>query len=384
MAERKRYPKNNKEVIKSYGKHFIDEDDIKSVVKTLRSDFLTQGPTVRKFEEEIAKYCGVKYVVAVSSGTSALHIAYITAGLKKGDEVITTPNTFVATTNMLIALGVKLVFCDIRLDTKNIDESKIEKLITKKTKAIVPVHFAGHPCEMESILKIAKKYKLKVIEDACHSLGGEYKKKKIGSLKSDMTIFSFHPVKNIAMGEGGVVCTNDKKNYERLLKLRSHGIEKDKKGYNSMVELGYNYRITDIQTALGLSQLKKLNKFVSKRKKLADLYKEELRDERNIILPEEFKNSKSAWHIFVIQVKNPKYRDELIKFLNKNGVGTNIHYPNVYSHAFYKKNGYGNTKLENADLYHKTCITIPLHYQMEEVHVVFISKLIKDFFKHVK
>ena len=204
-----------------YGKQFIDKKDINAVVKVLKSDWLTQGPKVLEFEKALAKYCGAKYAVACANGTSSLHLAYLAAGLKKGDEVITTPNTFVATTNMLLAVGAKPIFCDIRLDTYNIDEAKIARLITPTTKAIVPVHFSGQSCEMEKINKIAlsaqagKKYKLLIIEDDSHGLGGKYKNGKIGSCKySDITVFSFHPVKPITTGEGGAILTNNKKFYK--------------------------------------------------------------------------------------------------------------------------------------------------------------------------
>ena len=214
-----------------YGHQFIDQNDLDGVADTLKSDWLTQGPKVLEFEKNLAKYCGAKYAVTVCNGTAALHLSYLAIGLQKEDEAITTPNTFVATSNMMLAVGAKPVFCDIRPDTYNIDENKIEKLITPKTKAIVPVHFAGQPCEMEKIKKIAKKYKLAIIEDACHALGAEYKGEKIGGCQySDMAVFSFHPVKSITTGEGGAVLTNSKKYYEKLMSLRSHGIHKDEKG----------------------------------------------------------------------------------------------------------------------------------------------------------
>ncbi len=227
-----------------YGRQQIDKKDMESVIGVLGSDFLTQGPKTKELEEKLARYCGSKYAVLVCNGTAALHLAYLAAGIKNGDEVITTPNTFAATSNMLLLLGAKPVFCDIRLDTYNIDESRIEKLINKRTKAIVPVHFAGHPCEMGAILKIAKKHKLIVIEDACHALGAEYKNKKIGGL-GDMTTFSFHPVKSITTGEGGAILTNNENYYHKLLELRSHGIHKDENGFNVMTCLGYNSRLTD-------------------------------------------------------------------------------------------------------------------------------------------
>src|SRR3990167_2153653 len=242
MANQKRSKIKNKAntSLIPYGRQTIDADDIRVVVKVLKSNWLTQGPTVKKFEESLAKYCGAKFAVAVSNGTTALHLAYLAAEIGADDEVITTPNTFVATTNMLIAVGAKPVFCDIRLDNYNIDEAKIEELITAKTKAIVPVHFAGYPCHMDKILSLAKKHNLLVIEDACHALGASYKNKKIGGI-GDMSVFSFHPVKSITTGEGGAILTNNYELYKKLTHLRTHGITKNDKGFNVMTALGYNY-----------------------------------------------------------------------------------------------------------------------------------------------
>ena len=364
-----------------YGKQFIDEDDINEVIKVLKSDWLTQGPKILEFEKKLAKYCGAKYAVVCANGTSALHLAYLTAGLRRGDEVITTPNTFAATTNMLLAVGAKPVFCDIRLDNYNIDEGKIKKFITNKTKAIAPVHFAGQSCEMEKIKNIAKKYNLLIIEDACHGLGGKYKDGMIGSCKySDMAIFSFHPVKSITTGEGGAILTNNKKYYDKLISLRSHGIYKDKKGKNVMTELGYNYRMTDIQAALGISQLKKLNKFIKKRHRVVKWYEEELKDIDSIILPKELLGYYSAWHIYVIRVKKVKDRDKLMAYLKDKGVGVNFHYPAVYSYPYYQKNGYKNLKLKNAEEYHNSCITLSIFPDLSKGKIKFISKLILNFF----
>jgi len=364
-----------------YGHQKIDRNDIKEVIKVLKSDWLTQGPKVLEFEKALAKYGGAKYAVAVSSGTAALHLAYLVAGLQKGDEAITTPNTFVATSNMMLAVGAKPVFCDIRLDTYNIDEAKIEKLIIARTKAIVPVHFAGQPCEMEKIKKIAKKYKLAVIEDACHALGAKYKGKKIGGCQySDMAVFSFHPVKSITTGEGGAILTNNRKYYEKLLSLRSHGIHKDEKGKNVMTELGYNYRMTDIQASLGVSQLKKLDGFVKARRQVIEWYKKELGSIKEIILPREVKGSFSDWHIYVIRTKDKNHRDSLVEYLKKNGVGVNFHYPAVYSHPFYREHGFKNIKLENEEEYQGSCITIPCYPQLKKNEVEYISKVIKKYF----
>src|SRR3989344_4941702 len=254
-----------------YSRQSINEDDVKAVTDVLRSDWLTQGPSVATFEKALAEYCGAKFAVAVPNGTAALYIAYKAAGLTEGDEIITSPNTFVATSNMALMCGAKPVFCDIRSDTRNIDEAQIEALITKRTKAIAPVHFAGHPCEMDAILAIAKKRKLLVIDDACHAIGSKYHGKKIGGL-GDLSAFSFHPVKPITTGEGGAVLTNSEEYYKRMLIFRTHGITKDPKKtekigkwFYEMVELGFNNRITDIQCALGSSQLRRLPEFQAKR-----------------------------------------------------------------------------------------------------------------------
>ncbi|NUM25117.1 MAG: UDP-4-amino-4,6-dideoxy-N-acetyl-beta-L-altrosamine transaminase [Candidatus Buchananbacteria bacterium] len=362
-----------------YGRQTIDEKDIAAVVKVLKSDWLTQGPKVLEFETALAKYCGAKYAVVASNGTAALLLAYLAGGIKKGDEVITTPNTFVATSNMLLVLGARPVFCDIRLDTYNIDESKIEKLITKKTKAIVPVHFGGQPVALDVIRKIARRHKLLVIEDACHSLGAKYKNKKIGSI-SDMTVFSFHPVKSIATGEGGAVLTNDKNVYHQLKLLRSHGITKDAKGFNVMTELGHNFRLTDIQAALGISQLKKINQFVAKRRLLVKKYQQRLKGIDQIILPQEIKGNFSSWHLYVIRTKKASDRLPLYNYLLSKGVGVNFHYPAVYSQPYYRRHRYQKTKLENDELYTKTAITLPLFPTLRDRDHQYVCNQIKNFF----
>ncbi len=364
----------------SYGHQFIDKKDIDEVVKVLKSNWLTQGPKVLEFEKALAKYCGAKYAVAVSNGTAALHLAYLAAGLRKGDEVITTPNTFAATSNMLMVFGVKPVFCDIRLDTNNIDETKIEKLVTGKTKAVITVHFSGQPCEMDKIIKIAKKNKLKVIEDACHALGARYNNRKLGSLGVDMTVFSFHPVKSITTGEGGAIITNHKNYYDKLRLLRSHGIYKDKTGKNVMIEMGFNYRLTDIQAALGLSQLKKADQFIKQRHIIVSWYERELREVKEIILPQELKNNYSAWHIYVIRTVDPKDRDKLSAYLKSQGVGVNFHYPAVYSHPYYRANGYRDVKLADEEIYHSSCITLPCYVGLKSSEVKFICDKIKSYY----
>lgn len=364
-----------------YGKQSINKDDISEVIKVLKSPFLTTGPKITEFEKELTKKTGTKYAVCVNNGTAALHLAYLSAEIKKNDEVITTPNTFAATTNMLLLIDAKPIFVDIRKDTYNIDENLIEKSITKKTKAIVPVHFAGHPCNMSAIWKIAKKHNLIVIEDAAHALGAKYENQYIGNGKSDMVTFSFHPVKSITTGEGGAILTNNKKYYEKLKLLRSHGIIKDKNGFNKMVELGYNYRLTDIQASLGISQLKRLDNFIKARHNIAELYKKELSSIPQIILPEELKNFYSSWHLYIIRVKNKKDRLPLYKYLLKNGIGVNFHYPCVYKHPYYQKNGFKNLKCPVAEEYAETAITIPLFPSLTKKEIKYIADKLKFFFK---
>jgi UDP-4-amino-4,6-dideoxy-N-acetyl-beta-L-altrosamine transaminase len=365
-----------------YGHQFIDSSDIKAVEKTLRSNWLTQGPAVVLFEKFLAKVCGARYAVAVSSGTAALHLAYLAAGLKEGDEVITTPNTFVATTNMLLAVGAKPVFCDIRLGTYNIDETKIELLITKRTKAIVPVHFAGMPCDMDKILKIAREHNLIVIEDACHALGANYKGKPIGAV-GDLTVFSFHPVKSITTGEGGAIVTDNKNFAERVRLLRSHGVIKDKKGFNVMEEFGYNYRMSDIQASLGVSQIRKLKRFIKERARVVRQYKNYLGNINGIILPGQDSEGRSANHLYVIRVKNPKDRLPLYQYLKGRGIGVNFHYPAVYSHPYYKKIGYGGINLTNENLYRNSCITLPCYPTLSKSDIKVISSCIREFFEKI-
>ncbi len=363
-----------------YGHQNIDTNDIESVVTTLHSEWLTQGPKIKEFENALAKATGAKYAVLVSNGTAALHLAYLVAGIGKGDEVITTPNTFVATTNMLLEVGAKPVFCDIREDTYNIDETKIEKLITKKTKAIVPVHFAGNPASMDKIYALAKKHKLLVIEDGAQALGAFYGKKRTGGDRGDMVTFSFHPVKSITTGEGGAIVTNNKKYYEHLLLLRSHGVTKDRNGFHTMAERGYNYRLSDINAALGLSQIARLDQFIEKRRQVVGWYREALKGVEDIILPEETEGATSAHHLYVIRTRSAKKRIPLYNYLRKNGIGTMFHYTPVYSHPYYRKNGYAKIHFPVTDMYHKTAFSIPLFVDLSQADVKYIAGIIKKFF----
>lgn len=361
-----------------YGRQSIDNKDIEEVVKVLRSDWITQGPKIKEFEEALCKYTGAKYAVAVSSGTAALHLACLAAGIEKGDEVITSPITFVASANCILYCGGKPIFTDIQKVTANIDPDEIRKKINKRTKAIIPVHFAGNPCDLEEISDIARKNKLFVIEDAAHALGAQYNGSKIGSCKySDITIFSFHPVKSITTGEGGAILTNNKKLYEKLCIFRNHGITKERKNlknknggpwYYEMQQLGFNYRITDIQAALGVSQLKKVDKFVARRCELSRIFNNAFKGIHWIKFLENGMKNSCAFHIYVVLIdfkRINKTRKEVMAYLKKCNVGTQVHYIPLYRQPYYKETfGYMPADFPVAEEYYKAALTLPLHQDM--------------------
>lgn len=369
-----------------YGRQWIDEDDIKAVIDTLKSDFLTTGPKIEEFERAVAQYTGAKYAVAVSNGTAALHLACLAAGITTGDEVITSPITFAASSNCVLYCGAKPVFADIDMDSYNINPREIEKLITEKTKAIIPVHFTGQPCDMDEISQIARKHNLIVIEDAAHALGAKYDGKSIGCI-SDMTILSFHPVKHITTGEGGMVLTNSKELYQRLKLFSSHGItrdddlllKKDGAWYYEQQDLGYNYRITDIQCALGISQIKKLPQFLNRRKEIAQRYFSELNNVKGVQLPPQKSCRDNAWHLFVILVQAER-RSELFNALREVGIGVNVHYLPVYQHPYYQRNGYALVSCPNAEEYYSRAISLPMYagltYEMQTFIIEEIKKII--------
>ncbi len=366
-----------------YGHQWIDKKDINEVAKTLGTDWITQGPKIGEFEEAVCKYCRAKYGVALSSGTAALHAAYSVAGIGLGDQVITTPLTFAATANTAAHCGAELVFVDIQKETLNINPKEVEKKITKKTRAISIVDFAGHPCDFNEIKKIAEKYNLLIIEDAAHSLGSEYRGKKIGSL-ADMTIFSFHPVKTITTGEGGMVLTNRKDFYDKLKIFRHHGItKKPEKGdwYYEIENPAYNYRLTDFQCVLGISQLKKLNKFIKKRREIVAEYNKAFKNIKEIITPKEKNYLKSAWHIYVIQLCLDKLRvnrRKIFKALRKNNIGVQVHYMPLHLHPFYqRKFGYKKGDFPVAEEYYQRAITLPLFPKMTNEEVKRVIKTTK-------
>lgn len=355
-----------------YGRQTLDEEDIQAVVDVLRSDYLTTGPMVGEFEKRVAEYVGARYAVAVNSGTAALHIACLAAGLSEGNEVITSPITFAASANCALYCGAKPVFADILPDTYNIDPEQIEENITERTKALIPVHYTGQPCDMERIMEIAKRHNLIVIEDAAHALGASYQNRMIGSI-SDMTCFSFHPVKPITTGEGGVVVTNDEKLYQRLVLFRSHGITRDENllsenqgdWYYQQIELGYNYRITDISCALGCSQLKKLDGFLERRREIADRYDEAFAEIDGIQTPYQAEGCRSGWHLYMIQLPAAD-RKRIFDRLRQAGIGVNVHYIPVYHHPYYRRNGYQDCFLPNAEQFYSRAVSLPIFPALTE------------------
>ena len=387
-----------------YARQWIDEGDIQAVNDVLRSDRLTQGPIIVAFEKALAKYCGARYAVAVNSGTSALHIAALAASVGDGDEVITSPITFVASANCAVYCRAKPVFADIDKTTYNIDPLEIKKRMTEKTRAIIPVHFAGQSCDTELLFKIVseheKKHRSKIytIEDACHALGSFYNGQMVGSCTySDMTVMSFHPVKHITTGEGGAVLTNDESLYEKLIRYRSHGITYDPEDfinrdlafpsnstgsskshisnpwYYEQQELGYNYRITDIQCALGLAQLGKLGMFTKRRREIVNMYNDAFSNVKHVQIPFESAKCNSNFHLYALLFDFKSIgidRCAFILELRKRGVHTQVHYIPVHLQPFYQKNfGTKWGDYPNAENYYKKCLSIPLYPELSNFDV---------------
>ncbi len=325
-----------------YGHQCIDEDDIQAVVDVLRSDWITTGPAVEAFERRVAEFVGAEYGVAVSSGTAALHTAVFATGLKPGDEVIVPAMTFAATANAVVFQGATPIFCDVDAETLLIAPDLVEAKVSARTKAIIAVDYAGQPCDYDALREIADKNKLILIADACHSLGASYRGRKVGTL-ADLTVFSFHPVKHITTGEGGMVVTDELQYQRRMVMFRNHGITTDyrqraEKGswFYEMVDLGYNYRITDFQCALGMSQLKKLPGWIKRRKEIASRYDKAF---KNLGLVEPLvvtSNVSHVYHLYIVKLQNIE-RDKVFNFLREAGVGVNVHYIPVYLHPFYRE-----------------------------------------------
>jgi len=353
----------------------IGEEEQKEVAATLRSDWITTGPKTHAFENKFRKYIGSKYAIAVNSCTAGLHLSLVANNIGEGDEVITTPFTFAATANVIIHQKASPIFVDIKLDTYNIDPQKIEEKISKKTKAIIPVHYAGHPCEMNSILKLAKKYNLVVIEDAAHALGAIYRDKKIGTI-SGLTCFSFYATKNITTAEGGMITTDNNELADKIRMLSLHGISKDawkrysSKGhwYYEILYPGYKYNMTDIQASLGIHQLKKLSKFQKIRTELARLYTEAFKIMPEIVEPKTKSGIIHAWHLYPIQINLDLLtisRDRFIDALRTENIGTSVHFIPIHLHPYYSKCfGLKRGDFPNAEYVYERIISLPLYPKM--------------------
>lgn len=376
-----------------YGRQNIDQEDIKSVIKTLKSDFITQGPVVAEFEKNFASYVGSNYAVAVCNATAGLHLAAISLKIEKGDRVITTPITFAASANSIRYVGGEVWFADIDPDTYLLDINSVENLIKSYPKgffkAVIPVDFAGLSVDMEQFRKLADKHNLYLIEDACHAPGAYFidskgKKNNTGNGNyADLAVFSFHPVKHIACGEGGMITTNSKTLYKKLLRLRSHGISKENmtenhgNWYYEMSELGYNYRLTDFQSALGITQLKKNINGVKIRNKIAQKY---INSFSKFLKFQNFEdNFYHAYHLFVVETDR---RLELYNFLKSNGVTAQIHYIPIHTLPYYKKIGYDDANLTNAEKYYSNCISLPMYPTLSDEDINYVISKIKEFYGH--
>lgn len=387
-----------------YGCHSIDEQDIAAVARAMKSSHITQGPEIDAFEREIADYVGAKYAVAVSSGTSALHLAYLAAGLDNRSSLLTSPITFVATANSALFCGSRVFFADINGESFNIDPTEIERVVRKEQsiKVICPVHFAGMPCDMEAIFKISLDYNLTIVEDAAHALGGVYPNgRRIGSCEhSLMTVFSLHPVKSIAVGEGGLITTNDLEVYKKLLRLRSHGINKNddvfinklqshtnnkvNPWYYEMQELGFNFRFNDILAALGRSQLQKINYFMKKRTSLANRYDLAFREFSHIIRPQKSDRLLSGNHLYTVcfEHADPNInRFFIMEELQRKGIGSQVHYLPIPMHPFYQQQGLNMTDLPKSYEYYNKCLSLPLFPHLTESQQDYIIEVIFDMCK---
>ena len=371
-----------------YGHQYIDDADIDAVTEVLKSDFLTCGPKIEEVEKKLCEITGAKYAVVVSNGTAALHLACMAAGISEGDEVITTPITFAASANCALYCGGRPVFADINPDTYNISPEEIEKKASSKTKAVVAVDYTGQAVELEAISKICADRGLCLIEDASHAIGTKYKERYVGNI-ADITVFSFHPVKTITGGEGGAILTNNEEYYKHLLLGRTHGITRDEslmegmsegKWYYQQIELGYNYRMTDMQAALICSQLDKLPRFAKRRKEIVARYDEAFREVPQVVVQKEIEESDTVRHLYILQLKLEELtasRKEVFDALGAEGIICNVHYIPVYYFPYYQKLGYGKGLCPNAERLYERMLTLPLYYSMSDGDVEDVITAVK-------
>ncbi|WP_370242847.1 UDP-4-amino-4,6-dideoxy-N-acetyl-beta-L-altrosamine transaminase [Alteromonas abrolhosensis] len=381
-----------------YGRQHLDEDDVKAVVETLTSNWLTQGPAIPKFETALADYCGANFGIAVNSATSALHIACLALGVSEGDRVWTSPNSFVASSNCALYCGAKVDFVDIDLHTGNMCVDALRKKlvlaesINALPKVVIPVHFAGQPCDMKEIRALSKQYGFFVIEDASHAVGAKYQEKFVGSCQfSDICVFSFHPVKIITTMEGGMALTNNSELAEKMRMLRSHGITNDPEKmtedshgpwYYQQIALGFNYRMTDVEAALGLSQLDKLDTFVEKRNALATYYNKSLRNQANIAPLSQHNDIYSSFHLYVVRVKSldSTMHTALVTQLRESGIFAHVHYIPIHLQPYYQNLGFKKGDYPNAERYYQQAITLPMFPDLSEKHV---ASIVSTLIKHV-
>lgn len=365
-----------------YGRQDILQDDIQAVVEVLKSDFLTQGPAVPRFESAVLRYCGAGHAVAVSNATAALHISCLALGLGPGDSLWTSPITFVASANCGLYCGADIDFVDIDPETYNLCPDALEaKLIEAEKegrlpKILVPVHLSGQPCDMKAIGALAKRFGFKIIEDASHAIGGRYGNQSVGSCQhSDITVFSFHPVKIITTAEGGMAVTNDAALARKLELLRSHGITRDSEEmthapdgpwYYQQIELGYNYRMTDVQAALGCSQLTRIEAYIARRREIASTYRAQLAElQDHLILPVERVGINSSWHLYVVTLRQAENHRALFERFRRDGLGVQLHYIPVHLQPFYRKFGFREGMFPVAESYYKRAISLPLYPAMD-------------------
>ncbi len=372
----------------SYGRQDIDDQDIQAVTEVLKNDYLTCGPRTTELEEKLCAVTGAKYCVAVSNGTAALHIAALAAGIGPGDEVITTPITFAASANCALYCGARPVFADINPDTYNIDPASIRAHITPKTKAVVAVDFTGQAVEMDEIRAICREHHLTLIEDAAHSIGTRYKGQPVGSL-ADMTTFSFHPVKTVTAGEGGAVTTNSRELYDKLVLLHAHGITRDRSQmvhptddpwYNEQVGYGYNYRMTEIQAALLISQLSKLEQFSKRRKEIVARYDAAFSQIPQLQIQQEIPESDTTRHLYILRLRSGMLRctrREFFDALGAEGIRSQVHYLPVYWHSYYEKLGYEKGLCPEAERYYQEVMSLPLYYSLTDQDVEDVIHIVK-------